>query len=59
MGDRNIILVGHDCGTLNGELNFSGYHNDETYKIIHKNGKEQYKNWIHKIETGTTTLKNY
>lgn len=57
MGARNIILVGHDCGTLNGEPNFSGYHTDATYKIAHKNGKEQYKKWIHKIEAGTVTLK--
>ena len=57
MGARNIILVGHDCGTLNGEPNFSGYHTNDTYKIAHSNGKAQYKNWIHKIETGTTTLK--
>lgn len=25
MGARNIIVVGHDCGSLDGRLNFEGY----------------------------------
>jgi hypothetical protein len=25
MGAQNILLVGHDCGTLDGKMNFSGY----------------------------------
>lgn len=57
MGAKNIILVGHDCGTLNGEPNFKGYHTDSTYKIAHKNGKKDYINWLKKIENGTIKLK--
>ena len=48
MGAKNIILVGHDCGTLNGEPNFEGYHNDSTYKIAWRNGKYDYINWLKK-----------
>jgi hypothetical protein len=40
MGAKNIILIGHDCGTLNGEPNFKDYHTDKTYKIVWKNGKK-------------------
>ena len=57
MGAKNIILVGHDCGTLNGEPNFEGYHNDTTYKIAHKEGKKDYINWLKKIENHTIKLK--
>ena len=27
MGAKNIILVGHDCGTINSEMTFKGYYN--------------------------------
>lgn len=57
MGAKNIILVGHDCGTLNGQPNFKGYHTNSTYKIAHKGGKRGYINWLKKIENGTIRLK--
>lgn len=57
MGAKNIILIGHDCGTLDGEPNFNGYHTDSTYKIAHKNGKTDYIKWLKKIEEQTITLK--
>ena len=57
MGAKNIILVGHDCGTLNGEPNFEGYHNNNTYKIAHKEGKKDYIKWLKKIENHTIKLK--
>lgn len=57
MGAKNIILVGHDCGTLNGEPNFEGYHTNSTYKIAWKNGKKDYINWLKEIEDGTIKLK--
>ena len=58
MGAKNIILVGHDCGTINGHPNFKGYHSDSTYKIAHKNGKTDYINWLSKIENQTIKLKS-
>ena len=57
MGAKNIILVGHDCGTINGECNFKGYHNNETYKIAHAKGKDDYVLWLKKIEDNTIRLK--
>jgi len=57
MGAKNIILIGHDCGTLDGEPNFEGYHDNNTYKIAHKNGKSDYILWLDKIENDTIILK--
>ena len=57
MGAKNIILIGHDCGTINGEANFLGYHTDSSYKIAHKNGKEDYIKWLKNIESGTLKVR--
>jgi hypothetical protein len=58
MGAKNIILVGHDGGLINGECNFKGYHTDETYKIAWpKNGKADYIIWLQNIEKDTIKLK--
>ena len=57
MGAKNILLVGHDCGTINGECNFSGYHTNKTYHIAWKNGKSDYKEWLPCIENTTIRLK--
>ena len=57
MGAKNILIVGHDCGTLDGECNFEGYHTDATYKIAWPSGKSGYKNWLPKIEGDTIRLK--
>jgi hypothetical protein len=59
MGAKNIILVGHDCGKINGELNFTGYHTDATYKIAWKDGAKGYEKWITSgvIEQDTIQLK--
>lgn len=57
MGAKNILLVGHDCGSINGEFNCSDYHNDASYKISWKNGLKDYKKWIGNIERDTIKLK--
>ena len=57
MGAKNIIICGHDCGCINDEPNFDGYHNESTYKIIWRNGKDDYKKWLKKIEQNTIDLK--
>ena len=57
MGAKNIILIGHDCGVIDNEPNFKGYHTQSTYKIVHKNGKSDYIKWLNKIEGHTITLK--
>jgi len=58
MGAKNIILVGHDCGTINGEPNFKNYHNEQTYKIAHSRGKTDYIIWLRQIEAQTIVIKN-
>ena len=57
MGAKNIILVGHDCGSLNKECNFKGYHTDATYSIAHQGGKNTYIQWLKLIELQTIQLK--
>lgn len=46
MGAANIILVGHDCGTIDGKLNFDGYpqnllKDDEFYRDFLKRIERQ------------------
>lgn len=57
MGAKNIIIVGHDCGTIDGECNFKGYHTETTYNICHKD-KNAYVKWLKLIESGTIKLKS-
>lgn len=58
MGAKNIILVGHDCGTLNNKCNTNGYHDNASYKIAHVKGEEDYRKWLPKIEKQTLELKS-
>lgn len=55
MGAKNIILVGHDCGTINGEMTFNGYY-DSIQDTPWKNWNE-YKNWLKVIESQTIIVK--
>jgi len=60
MGAKNIIIVGHDCGLLNGDSNFKGYHTEETIKISRNPNIEpqkDYNSWLKNIEGHTITLK--
>ena len=57
MGAKTIILVGHDCGTLDNKCNFTGYHSKETLAVVWPKGEEQYRAWLQKIEGQTITLK--
>lgn len=50
MGAANIILCGHDCGTLDGKMNLDGY----PQSIM---GDLQYRIWIKEIEPQTTMLR--
>jgi hypothetical protein len=56
MGAKNIILVGHDCGTLDNQCNFTGYHTKESL-YLWKNGESDYKKWLPEIEGQTIQLK--
>jgi hypothetical protein len=55
MGAKNIILIGHDCGTLNGELTFKGYYN--SIKDTPWDNWDQYKTWLKVIENQTIEVK--
>jgi hypothetical protein len=58
MGAKTIILVGHDCGTLDGNMNCKNYHTPQTLGIVWKN-PGQYANWVsQKIEGQTIQLKH-
>ena len=58
MGAKNIILVGHDCGKIDGESFFKNYHNEKTLSIAWENeGINGYNNFLKKIENHTITLK--
>lgn len=55
MGAKNIILMGHDCGTIDGEMTFKGYYN--SIKDTPWNNWEQYKSWLKVIENQTVEVK--
>lgn len=59
MGAKYIILVGHDCGTLDGENNFFNYHTKESISLAHgkDNPNKNYKNWLKNIEDQTIKTK--
>jgi len=54
MGAKNIILVGHDCGTLDGESNCTGYHTDTSRA---QGNEAKYVDWLKRIENQTVALK--
>lgn len=57
MGAKNIILIGHDCGTIDGEMTFSGYY-DSINETPWKNW-DQYKTWLKVIEQQTMAVKKH
>ena len=56
MGAANIILVGHDCGVIDGEMTFKGYYN--SIKDTPWQDWKQYKSWLKIIESQTIVVKN-
>jgi hypothetical protein len=56
LGAKNIIIVGHDCGTIDGREVFDGY-NDENTITPWKNPND-YRVWLSKIEQQTIDVKN-
>jgi hypothetical protein len=55
MGAKNIILIGHDCGTVDGEMTFKGYY--DSIKDTPWTDWKQYKNWLKVIENQTKIVK--
>lgn len=56
MGAKNIILIGHDCGTLNDKHVISGYY-DSISETPWKNWNE-YVKWLSEIEAQTIEVKD-
>ncbi len=56
MGARSIFLIGHDCGTLDGESSFTGYH---TEKPNLWSSFDTYNDWLTKIEPQTALVRDY
>ena len=54
MGAKNIILVGHDCGSINNQCTFNNYHSKTTMK---QNNVNEYREWLTNIEVQTIDLK--
>lgn len=54
LGASNIILIGHDCGSIDGESNFKDYH---TAKTRVQKSDNEYKIWLRLIENQTIQLK--
>lgn len=51
MGAKNIILCGHDCGTINGSSTIDNYYNDEITPV--QGTQDGYVKWLGKIEKHT------
>ena len=61
LGAANIVLVGHDCGTLDGHTNVGGYHTPASLSLAwgphHDAAKTAYTKWLGVIEQDTVRLK--
>lgn len=55
MGASNIFLIGHDCGLINNEANFSGYYSSISETPWKK--WDEYKAWLLTIEEQTRHTK--
>lgn len=56
MGAANIVLVGHDCGTLDGKVAFEGYYKDMT--VSPWTDRQEYVDWLAKIEAQTVLVRD-
>lgn len=56
LGAKNIILVGHDCGTLDGKEVFNGY-NDQ-HPITPWKQPGDYRHWLRNIEGQSVSVRD-
>ena len=50
LGAANILLVGHGCGTLDGQMNYPGYHESPF-------GPDFYRTWLREIEDQSVAVR--
>lgn len=55
MGAKNIIVCGHDCGTINGKSAIDGYHQDLP---PHQGSDQGYIFWLKQIQHHTTEVRD-
>jgi glycosyltransferase involved in cell wall biosynthesis len=56
LGASNILLVGHDCGTLDNRETFEGYYDANT--ITPWKAPSEYRAWLGKIEDQSIMVRN-
>tara|TARA_R110000782_G_scaffold71803_6_gene143860 strand:+ start:45 stop:776 length:732 start_codon:yes stop_codon:yes gene_type:complete len=56
MGAKNIILCGHDCGTLDGDLYYEGYMEDDWISSANWSG---ISTWMSTIERESQSVRKY
>ena len=56
MGAKNVILCGHDCGTINGDLYFNGYIEDDWVSAGNWGGINE---WMGSIEIQSQKVRRY
>jgi glycosyltransferase involved in cell wall biosynthesis len=56
MGAKNVILVGHDCGLIDGKSTLEGYYDD--MKSSMWSDTKQYADWLSQIEIQTIAVKD-
>mgnify|MGYP003136759308 CR=1 FL=1 len=56
MGAKNIILCGHDCGTLDNNLYYEGYTEGDWVSAANWSGAN---NWMGSLESQSQLIRNY
>jgi len=56
LGAKNIFLIGHDCGSLDGSASFDGYHEGTPNLWA---SVDKYKGWLGKIQVQTLEVRAY
>jgi len=56
LGASNIIVCGHDCGTIDGQSTISDYYNEKIKP--HQGTEERYIRWLSQIGNHTTLVAN-
>lgn len=56
MGAANVVIVGHDCGLLDGKAVFDGYYKDMA--VSPWTDMSEYSAWLQKIESQTIVVRD-
>jgi len=56
MGAKNIVICGHDCGTIDRESTIDNYYNEKIKP--HQGNEENYVKWLSQIENHTALVAN-